>query len=227
MDHILDNPIWHALNTGNSQFAFGNDQAKCIDREIGVFAGLKHNSQQDFEALRNLTPAGNIVVLFTPGKITIPDTWQVELEKEILQMVQTKPQPVSSTNCNIVALQEQHVPAMLELTALTKPGPFLRRTIKLGNYEGIFSGTDLVAMAGQRMQPLPYIEISAVCTHPAHTGKGYAAALVSSQTQNIWQQACTPFLHVYSDNHAACKLYERLGFQTRREMLVYVLKKKG
>ena len=30
------------------------------------------------------------------------------------------------------------------------------------------SGDELVAMAGQRMQPDPYTEISAVCTHPDH-----------------------------------------------------------
>ena len=44
--HILDNPIWNALTTGNKHFAFGNEQAKYIKREVGLFAGMKNNSEK-------------------------------------------------------------------------------------------------------------------------------------------------------------------------------------
>ena len=80
-------------------------------------------------------------------------------------------------------------------------------------------------MAGQRLQPDPYTEVSAVCTHPDHTGKGYAARLIRSQISNITAASRIPILHVYPDNTGACKLYEKLGFETRKQMLVYVLEK--
>ena len=80
-------------------------------------------------------------------------------------------------------------------------------------------------MAGQRLQPDPYTEVSAVCTHPAHTGKGHGAKLVCSQVTKIIAASRIPFLHVYPEN-TACRLYEKLGFVVRKQMVVYVLKKK-
>jgi predicted GNAT family acetyltransferase len=71
-------------------------------------------------------------------------------------------------------------------------------------------------MTGQHLQSDPYTAISAVCTHPDHMGKGFAAALVRSQIRKITAAGRTPFLHVYADNTAALKLYEKLGFQNRK-----------
>ena len=73
-------------------------------------------------------------------------------------------------------------------------------------------------MAGQRTQPRPYIEVSAVCSHPDHHGKGYAGRLIKSQIRHIAAQSCTPFLHVRSDNNTAIKLYQKLGFDVRTEI---------
>jgi GNAT superfamily N-acetyltransferase len=67
---------------------------------------------------------------------------------------------------------------MLDLVARTRPGPFLARTPHLGTYLGIRRGGALVAMAGERMRPPGWTEISAVCTDPAHRGQGLAARLV-------------------------------------------------
>jgi predicted GNAT family acetyltransferase len=79
-------------------------------------------------------------------------------------------------------------------------------------------------MAGQRLQPYPYTEVSAVCTHLAYTGKGYGAKLVRSQVCKIIATSRVPFLHVYPENTAA-RLYEKLGFEVRKQMVVYVLEK--
>jgi predicted GNAT family acetyltransferase len=125
----------------------------------------------------------------------------------------------------IVPLTNVHVPQMLALTKLTNPGPFAERTIDFGHYEGIFEGDKLVAMAGQRMHAFNYAEVSAVCTHPDHTGRGYARLLLLHQLQRIKAASDIPFLHVRYDNERAIKVYESLGFETRTEVYFYVLAK--
>ncbi|HVG42779.1 MAG TPA: GNAT family N-acetyltransferase, partial [Chitinophagaceae bacterium] len=69
----------------------------------------------------------------------------------------------------------EHVEQMMQLATLTKPGPFGPHTIDFGYYYGIFEEGKLVAMTGQRLHVAHFTEISAVCTHPDHLGKGYAA----------------------------------------------------
>jgi predicted GNAT family acetyltransferase len=80
-------------------------------------------------------------------------------------------------------------------------------------------------MAGQRLNPAPYAEISAVCTHPDYLGRGYAGKLLLNQAKRIKAASEIPFLHVKSENERAIKVYEKLGFVTRKEMSFYVLRK--
>ena len=164
------------------------------------------------------------MVLFVPAEISVPGQWQILVKKPLLQMVYLHKVP-PAPRVESVELSEKDVPAMLSLTALTEPGPFLSRTIEFGNYQGIFEGEQLVAMAGQRLQATPHIEISAVCTHPNHLGKGYARMLVNNQIHDIREKSGIPFLHVLPENTAACRLYLKLGFEVRKEMLCYVLEK--
>jgi predicted GNAT family acetyltransferase len=107
---------------------------------------------------------------------------------------------------------------MLSLTKLTNPGPFAERTIDFGHYRGIFENNELAAMAGQRLHAFNYAEISAVCTHPDHTGKGYARQLLIYQINRIIAAGEIPYLHVRSDNDRAIRVYEGLGFVTRCNM---------
>ena len=114
---------------------------------------------------------------------------------------------------------------MLELTALTKPGPFGTRTHELGAYLGIRASGRLVAMAGERLKVPGFTEISAVCTHPEHTGKSYARVLMSKIIERIRARGETPFLHVRQDNTRAIAVYESLGFQTRKLLHFAVLRR--
>jgi predicted GNAT family acetyltransferase len=96
----------------------------------------------------------------------------------------------------LVELNTTLSPEMIELTALTKPGPFDKRTHELGTYLGIFREKKLVAMAGERLKVPGYTEVSAVCTHPQHTGHGYARVLMCEVMRRIRERGETPFLHV-------------------------------
>ncbi len=224
MSHLLNNPIWHALTSGNKKFARGTKTVKYIKRDVGFFAGMQRNSKKALNDLYRLLPEGSKVILFTPKKISIPKGWQIKIERPLLQMICRKKQNVVNDMKGIRRLGNSNIPAMLKLTHLTNPGPFLQRTIDFGNYEGIFKGRKLVAMTGQRLRAANFTEVSAVCTHPDHTGKGYAAKLLQSQLDKIFSRSQIPFLHVYPDN-PACFLYKKMGFTVRKEMVVYFIEK--
>jgi predicted GNAT family acetyltransferase len=107
---------------------------------------------------------------------------------------------------------------MLELTARTQPGPFLPRTIELGTYLGIRRDGRLVAMAGERLHPAGWTEISAVCTDEAWRGQGLSSRLILALGAGIRARGEIPFLHVLTTN-PAIGLYKKLGFRDRRALL--------
>jgi predicted GNAT family acetyltransferase len=124
-----------------------------------------------------------------------------------------------------MSLNDNNAGEMVELATLTKPGPFNLRTHEFGHYFGVFQQDRLVAMAGQRFHPGNYSEISAVCTHPDHLGRGYASLLIQHQLVLIRQQNRIPFLHVRDDNSRAISLYLRLGFIQNGSMNFYILRR--
>jgi predicted GNAT family acetyltransferase len=107
---------------------------------------------------------------------------------------------------------------MLALTRRVFPGYFRARTVELGGYVGVRSGAELAAMAGERLHSTGYHEVSGVCTHPDHTGRGLAATLSTLVTLGIAARGDQPYLHTGVSNARARALYERLGFDLRREL---------
>ena len=100
---------------------------------------------------------------------------------------------------------------MVELATLTKPGPFGSRTHELGTYMGIRREGKLVAMAGERLKVPGYTEVSAVCTHPEHTGKGYARVLMTEIMRGIRDRGEIPFLHVRTRQRARGRGLSTIG----------------
>jgi predicted GNAT family acetyltransferase len=78
-------------------------------------------------------------------------------------------------------------------------------------------------MAGERMRPTGFTEVSGVCTHPDHRGRGYAGALMRVVTQRILERGEQAFLHVYAAHTATIALYETLGFRVRTTVTYTVL----
>jgi predicted GNAT family acetyltransferase len=116
---------------------------------------------------------------------------------------------------------------MLDLVAQTEPGPFLPRTIELGDYLGIRRGGALVAMAGERFRLDGWTEISAVCTEPAHRGQGLASRLVGALIAAIQLRSERVFLHVLATNTGAIRLYQELGFRIRQTATLTVVTRPG
>jgi predicted GNAT family acetyltransferase len=212
---MLDNPIWGALTTAHARLAEGDGLARRYPPEVTPLAGLIEQSPAAYAALAALIPIGGMAGLFRDVLPDPPAGWEVVTRGPMRQMHCGHLIPVA--NDRIERLGPADVPAMAELVQLTDPGPFGPRTIELGDFYGIRDGGRLVAMAGERIHPGSYAEVSAVCTHPGYRGRGYAAALVTKVAQGMVARGDSPMLHVRTDNPAV-RVYEQVGFTTERHL---------
>ena len=71
-------------------------------------------------------------------------------------------------------------------------------------------------MAGERLHPQRFTEISAVGTNDSLRGQGLATRLVLAVAAGIRARGETPFLHAAAANTNAIRLYETLGFRLRQ-----------
>lgn len=225
MEHLLDNPVFNALLSGDKHLSLGTTTVKYFHPDVSPFAGFNTDVNYGFQQLSEMLPAGRRILYATRAFIKEPPGWLLQHEIKGLQFVFNNTKKLDEPIFELIPLQEHHVPQMVALASLTKPGPFASRTIDFGNYYGIFSGKELIAMTGQRLHVDNYSEVSAVCTHPEHLGKGYAAALLQHQVGLIQKTGQIPFLHVRADNERAIALYLRLGFEINGFMNFYFLKK--
>jgi len=219
----LDNPVWSSLNAGHKAIARLHGAAARYPGHISPLSGLREFSGCAFEDMRNLTAADEIIGLVTAFKIDVPQIWDVIVSRTIDQMVCQDFRP--AVDIEPLLLSEHDVPEMIALMKLTQPGPFEHGTIGMGKYIGVRSPDGaLMAMAGQRMSLGKFREISAVCTHPDHQGKGYAGRLMTLLAREIIAEDKIPFLHVKTENVSAKHLYEKLGFRVRRAMHFNVIR---
>ena len=225
MEDLLHNPVYNALLSGDRHLSFGNDQVKFFDEQVSPFAGFETGYTNGFTDLSDLLPSGRKILYATPSLLQQPIGWKMLHEIKGLQFVYAPSQETGKIFHDIIPLGQSHIDEMVQLAALTKPGPFGLKTIDFGYYFGIFEKENLAAMTGQRLHIQNFTEISAVCTHPDYTGKGYAYSLLLHQLQLIVQQGQQPFLHVREDNERAIALYQRLGFTISRSMNFYFMVK--
>jgi len=220
----LDRPIWSALSTRQQALAEGSGRALRFPLAIAPFADMADMSAESFAALGALMSPSEIAVLFTPDAVTAPPEFKTLLAETGEQMIGT-PAESPIPGVEAIPLGVADVPAMLELTALTKPGPFSLRTHELGCFLGVRINGQLVAMAGERMKPANYTEITAVCVHPDHRGRGYAQMLLGAVGRQIAARGESPFLHVFTSNASAIALYRRQGMEIRGRFHITVLQK--
>jgi len=193
--------------------------------EIALFAAAGDPATSGMDGLGSLIPEGATVGFPFAGDIPLPANVELVRKVDVLQMVAEHFVPVAIT-APIVPIDAANQAAMVELVDMTKPGPFAPEAYRMGQFNGIFDGDRLAAMAGERMSLDGYSEVSAVCTHPDYRGRGYAKQLVSLRASDIVARGKTPFLHVFPGNTAAVATYERLGFAVRRTMTFTVIRRR-
>lgn len=219
---LLDRPIWNALTSRHQHFAEGWGLARRYTSDIGPFAGTHDLSMASLIDLAKLITPGKPAGLFTIERVVVPPGLEILLENTLEQMVGVDPID-DGTGPVPVALEQSDHAAMFGLADMVKPGPFSLRSPELGRFVGIRDAGRLVAMAGARLSLNGLTEVSGVCTHPDYRGRGYARTLSIAVSRNIASRGDIPFLHAFSDNLAAIKLYQRLGFVIRRRMHIVLL----
>ncbi len=220
-DASLDNPAYASLCDAHAPLAQVRGRARRYPADVAPFLVLPTPpSAQDWEDAAALVEPGTYVA-GRYGAAELPDGWRAVQAFELVQMVEER---VTGVDCaEAIPLDAADVPDMLELVAETEPGPFLSRTIELGDYLGIRRDGALVAMAGERFRLDGWTEISAVCTKPDHRGHGLASQLVGTLIAGIRRRSGRAFLHVMSTNAGAIRLYEELGFRVRQHATLTVV----
>src|SRR5690242_3168419 len=226
-ESALDNPFWSSLRSIHCGLAISssNDAAR-YPPEFAPFLGAASADVGADEAIAPLlAPDEAVLLLGVLPKLS--GAWKLETFRPLAQMIRDEPLEVPD-GPEIIALDESHRADVLALVALVYPHYFRPRTMELGRYFGIYvpdanGEVRLAAMIGERLGTDTHTEMSAICTHPDFTGRGYARRLTAFLTNDTLARGRTPFLHVSYENPHAKSLYERMGYRLRRDIPFWAL----
>lgn len=218
-ENLFSNPVWHALGMTHRHFAVATGKARRYPADVAPFVAVAEPSVKALEALHSLLVPGEQVWIADAKFPDWPElVWETSLE--CLQMVlpdEVTPSPDKAAE--ILTLSCADAADMVALTDLAFPGFFRVKTCEMGRYYGVRVGGELVSMSGERIMLDGYPEVSGVCTHPDHRGKGYAAALMWQVIRDHRRDRLISWLHVSAGNRHAIELYLRMGFvEARRQV---------
>lgn len=216
-EEYLANPVWMALTEALPAFVERREGVARYRPEFAPFGATQDYTAQGVSRVAAMLQPGQRLSFFTAGKPGLPPGFDVVREAVANQMVAANRFTVSADE-RIVRLGADDTPDMLRLAEMTEPGPFNLRTNELGHFFGIREDGQLIAMAGERMTAGKYVEISAVCTHPEWRGRGLARLLMEHLSATIQERNQVPFLHVFTNNVSAVRLYRELGFRIARTL---------
>ncbi|WP_447034940.1 GNAT family N-acetyltransferase [Streptomyces sp. DSM 118878] len=231
---VLANPVTESLLGPHAHLGRQLGQAATYLPGVSTFCALPAEPDaQDWSDLAKLLGPGGFADMFSSPALP-PPGWEPVFTLEGRQMLWPDGPPLAGpppaaaadsaiadsaiADSTVVELGPDDVSEMLDLVALAQPGPFGPRTRELGAYLGIRAQGRLVAMAGERLRPPGFTEISAVCTAPEARGQGHAARLVRALVDRVLSRGERPFLHVAEANTGAIALYERLGFESSKDV---------
>jgi ribosomal protein S18 acetylase RimI-like enzyme len=211
----LDNPVWHSLSETHKNFSIVYNNLKFYAPDYCTFGGFNNGNDisGEIDEYSKLIDSF-FIVGEKPG---FSERIVLESELVCLQMIIEGFVDVKFKD-PIIKLNGKFEESLFDLVNLVQPGYFKKKTVIMGDYYGILKDDELVAATGERMKMDDFTEVSAVVTHPLYTGRGYAKQLVAYTVNKILSENKTPYLHVSEKNTGAIKLYEALGFSTRRKI---------
>ena len=213
----LDNPAWSSLSGAHRCLAEGNEHVLRYPADVSPFVGVRDWEHPEvWDAILDVFGHGAEVSV-SHAEPLLPEGWTPVFSIPGVQLVQTdrlvpRPEP------EVVELGAADSAEMLALVERTRPGPFHRRTHEMGRYVGIRREGRLIAMAGERLHPAGWTEISAVAVDEQHRRQGLASRLVLDVAFHVQQRGDRALLHASAGNTAAIAGYEKLGFALRRRL---------
>lgn len=212
----LENPIWAALDSAQQHFSIAAGAARRYPADVAPFCAVEEEGVP--LSADDLAGIADGSYYFLGAMPVLPPGWSLQPLSGVLQMVY-EGGPVALVGSEGIRVLAADDPAMVALTDIAFPGYFRQRTGEMGRYAGIHDeGGRLVALSGERMDLGHLREVSAVCTHPDFTGRGYARRLVEYIMYGMQQQGVRPMLHVGAANARAQALYRSMGFAATREL---------
>jgi len=211
----LDNPVWHSLGETHLSISIVYDHARFYHPDYCPFGAFNGKGNLSNATEQYAKRCSNFFMVGEPPTFSSSLTLKNELVCNQMIIYKSLELPIQE---EILELRQEQTDKLFQLVNLVQPGYFRLRTSLLGSYYGIFKENELIAVTGERMKMNEFTEVSAVVTHPNHTGKGYAKQLVAHTVNHIFAQGKIPYLHVAETNIGAIKLYEGLGFATRRKI---------
>ncbi|PUB25967.1 FR47-like protein [Promicromonospora sp. AC04] len=213
----LDDAVWASLTGAHAHLAEGGDLVRRYSTDVAPFAAVRTwDDPGVWDAIVDMVGPGAEFPA-PPESVQLPAGWDRGEPFHGVQLVETD-RLHGRPDDEAVLLGADDVPEMLDLVARAQPGPFLPRTYLLGRYVGIRRDGRLVAMAGERLSPAGWTEISAVATDERYRGQGLASRLVLDVVHHIHERGDRAMLHAAAGNTGAIRLYESLGFRLRRPM---------
>ena len=221
---VLDNPFWSSLATRHRDLALRAGDVARYPADHAPFLGVADASVDVAAALDVLVAPEESVYLIGVAPAHVPEGWVLGAFPDLAQMVCARPLDTVD-GPPIVELGEAQRADVLALTALVYPHYFRERTMSLGRYFGIYQDGRLASMIGERLGTDAFQEMSAICTHPDFNGRGYARRLTTWLSNDTFARGRTPFLHVSHQNDRAKALYSRLGYDFRRDIPFWSLRR--
>ncbi|RZK66332.1 MAG: hypothetical protein EOO92_25365 [Pedobacter sp.] len=112
MEHLLDNPIYHALISGHQSVSKGTAAVKYYVESMAAFAGLKENSTENLEVLYQISQADSVFVIFSKNPFEIPQQWKLLMHIDMYQLVYDSKEIPIIDQQNWSDLSETDVPEM-------------------------------------------------------------------------------------------------------------------
>lgn len=222
----LDRPIWTALTSSHAHLAAGATGVLRYKPGVVPFIGFGRDDRGDADGAASLFGPGEQLVTLQRPVPPSPLGLRIVTRADAVQLIAAAAMP-RHEDARIVPLGRDDLDDMLALAALTRPGPFTREILRLGNFAGIRIGGRLAAMAGQRWRQPGFTEMSGVCTHPDFQRRGLARTLSCHVAGLISGRGDRPYLHAYASNASAIDLYRSIGFEIRAAMHVAVYERAG
>ncbi|MCO8275540.1 GNAT family N-acetyltransferase [Actinoplanes sp. TRM 88003] len=210
----LTRPVWASLTSRHAALAEVCGLAAGYPGDVAdlhaVADPLDRRAWADLAVL-----AGPATPITVPGGPDVPARgWALHRRRSAVQLTGARIR--TCRDPRVVTLTSADLAAMHALAQRAGTGRLWTRALALGQHLGVRRHGRLIAMAGERLRPAGWAEISSVHVDPAYAGRGWEAGIVAALAHVIEERGERPFLHILASDAVRVRRFGALGFTDRR-----------